>query len=195
MLLGTRTHDVDTTVRILYIYIYYVVLIKFCIISLCRLGLVVRRSAGKRKDAGSIDSPLHSHRSLEKLWFVDIVSWLCPAQLMMALLCNPYHSSMVGHGHAWSLTGMDVWTWSQYWAWSIDWVGYKVYVILQKNSCSVHNIIHYKREFNVWSTQIGHTDIKLIIYLMFNTRSTTEIKSGWKSVLSIYILYKGTVEV
>ena len=46
-----------------------------------RLVLVVMRSAGKRKDAGS--TPCFGFTFLfKKLWFIDTVSWLCPAQLM-----------------------------------------------------------------------------------------------------------------
>ena len=51
-----------------------------------RLGLVVwRRSAGKRKDAGSTPPllpPASARLSLHNMWCMDTVSWLCPAQLI-----------------------------------------------------------------------------------------------------------------
>ena len=36
-----------------------------------RLGLVVRRSAGKQKDTGSTPLLTSAHLSLQKLWFMD----------------------------------------------------------------------------------------------------------------------------
>ena len=42
-----------------------------------RCGLAVRRLAGKQKDLGSIRFGSPSS-SLQKLWFMDTVLWLCP---------------------------------------------------------------------------------------------------------------------
>ena len=54
-----------------------------CGLAVSRLGPVVRRSAGKRTDPGS--TPASAHHSLHKLWFMDTVSRLCPAQVIRGL--------------------------------------------------------------------------------------------------------------